>query len=319
MLIYKDLLSGGWLHAARSIDPQGAGRGAPTLLAGPQATRCCRTPTTSRRSRTASSSRWRARCAAAGQGPGRRQGAARLACWADQLGLTLRVRALQWVELKDADVDIGANPSAEEAEEGVDNASRKVVDLIDAFNLAVRVPPPERSRTRRARAHARAGAGAASLRQEAVHGLHQGGRLQLCACCQVAELTGGLRPGCPQPWLGKVVAKLPAEQQDEFKTKAQPAIKFLLGKLKDLQLCVPGTAAAAALLCPVGCCRLVCHACAADRRVCAASRASQWTLTRRWSTHTMRTGQRSPRSSIRSLRSRRRSADSAAQRTVRQQ
>ena len=43
----------------------------------------------------------------------------------------------QWVELKDADVDIGANPSAEEAEEGVDSSSRKVVDLIDAFNLAV--------------------------------------------------------------------------------------------------------------------------------------------------------------------------------------
>ena len=45
---------------------------------------------------------------------------------------------LQWVELKDADVDIGANPSAEEAEEGVDSSSRKVVDLIDAFNLSVR-------------------------------------------------------------------------------------------------------------------------------------------------------------------------------------
>ena len=39
-----------------------------------------------------------------------------------------------------------------------------------------------------------------------------------------------------KPWLGKVVAKLPAEQQNEFKTKAQGAIKFLLGKLKDLQL-----------------------------------------------------------------------------------
>ena len=39
-----------------------------------------------------------------------------------------------------------------------------------------------------------------------------------------------------KPWLGKVVAKLPADQQTEFKTKAQSAIKFLLGKLKDLQL-----------------------------------------------------------------------------------
>ena len=39
-----------------------------------------------------------------------------------------------------------------------------------------------------------------------------------------------------QPWLAKVIAKLPADKQDELKSKAQPAIKFLLGKLKDLQL-----------------------------------------------------------------------------------
>ena len=39
-----------------------------------------------------------------------------------------------------------------------------------------------------------------------------------------------------QPWLGKVVEKLPADKQEEFKTKAQPAIKFLLSKIKDLQL-----------------------------------------------------------------------------------
>ena len=45
---------------------------------------------------------------------------------------------MQWVELKDADVDIGANPSAEEAEEGTDSSSRKVVDVVDAFNLSVR-------------------------------------------------------------------------------------------------------------------------------------------------------------------------------------
>ena len=45
---------------------------------------------------------------------------------------------MQWVELKDAEVDIGANPSAEEAEEGVDGSSRKVVDVVDAFTLSVR-------------------------------------------------------------------------------------------------------------------------------------------------------------------------------------
>ena len=52
--------------------------------------------------------------------------------------LWLDTLCLQWVELKDADVDIGANPSAEEAEEGTDSSSRKVVDVVDAFNLSVR-------------------------------------------------------------------------------------------------------------------------------------------------------------------------------------
>lgn len=32
--------------------------------------------------------------------------------------------------------------------------------------------------------------------------------------------------------------KLPDDQKDEFKAKAQPAIKFLLGKIKELQLYV---------------------------------------------------------------------------------
>ena len=41
--------------------------------------------------------------------------------------------------------------------------------------------------------------------------------------------------GYVKPWLGKIVEKLPAEEQDEFKAKAQGAIKFLLGKIKDLQ------------------------------------------------------------------------------------
>lgn len=41
-----------------------------------------------------------------------------------------------------------------------------------------------------------------------------------------------------KPWLSKVLEKLPDEKKDEFKEKSQPAIKFLLGKLKDLQLCV---------------------------------------------------------------------------------
>lgn len=36
------------------------------------------------------------------------------------------------------EVDTGANASAEEAEEGVDSSSRKVVDIQDSFRLNVR-------------------------------------------------------------------------------------------------------------------------------------------------------------------------------------
>lgn len=37
----------------------------------------------------------------------------------------------------DVDVDIGANPSAEEADEGTESTSRKVVDIVDSFRLVV--------------------------------------------------------------------------------------------------------------------------------------------------------------------------------------
>ncbi len=39
-----------------------------------------------------------------------------------------------------------------------------------------------------------------------------------------------------QPWLTKVIEKLPEDQQAEFKSKAQASIKFLISKIKDLQL-----------------------------------------------------------------------------------
>ena len=59
---------------------------------------------------------------------------------------------------------------------------------------------------------------------------------QALSCGGIPIVKALKMPAGMQPWLGKVVAKLPADQQNEFKTKAQPAIKFLLGKLKDLQL-----------------------------------------------------------------------------------
>lgn len=42
---------------------------------------------------------------------------------------------LQWVEVGDVDVDIGGNPSAEDAEEALESSAKKVVDLQDAFRL----------------------------------------------------------------------------------------------------------------------------------------------------------------------------------------
>lgn len=46
---------------------------------------------------------------------------------------------LQWVVQGAIDVDIGANPSAEGADddEGVDDQAVKVVDIVDTFRLQV--------------------------------------------------------------------------------------------------------------------------------------------------------------------------------------
>ena len=49
----------------------------------------------------------------------------------------------------------------------------------------------------------------------------------------------GLRKGlcvASQPWLKRVVDKLPEDEQAAFKEKSQGAIKLLLGKIKELQL-----------------------------------------------------------------------------------
>lgn len=98
----------------------------------------------------------------------------------------------KWVTLGDVDIDIGANPSAEGGDdEGVESTSRKVVDLIDGF--------------------------------------------------QLNEMPGmGKKDfmGWAKPWVAKVVEALPDDKKDEFKAKATPGIKYLLGKIKDLQFFV---------------------------------------------------------------------------------
>ncbi|EIE25527.1 translationally-controlled tumor protein [Coccomyxa subellipsoidea C-169] len=94
----------------------------------------------------------------------------------------------KWVTVGDVDVDIGANPSAEEEEDGVDSQSRKVVDVVDAFRLNEQ-PSYDKKQFL----------------------------------------------GWAKEWLKKVLEKLPADQQEDFKAKSQPAIKMLMGKIKELQ------------------------------------------------------------------------------------
>ena len=49
-------------------------------------------------------------------------------------------RPVQWQTVGDVQIDTGANASAEEAEETLDDSARKVVDIIESFRLVVRRP-----------------------------------------------------------------------------------------------------------------------------------------------------------------------------------
>ena len=53
---------------------------------------------------------------------------------------------VQWITVGDVDVDIGANPSAEEVDEGTESTNRKVVDIVDSFRLVVRASQTSLSR-----------------------------------------------------------------------------------------------------------------------------------------------------------------------------
>ena len=57
-----------------------------------------------------------------------------------------------------------------------------------------------------------------------------------CTNARAVSVHTHVVPALVQPWLTQVVEKLPEDQQAEFKTKAQTSIKFLIGKIKDLQL-----------------------------------------------------------------------------------
>lgn len=131
---------------------------------------------------------------------------------------------VQWVVKGAVDVDIGANPSAEGGgeEEGVDDQAVRVVDIVDTFRLQVfpllkQLLPPDFSRI-------------------------------------FSEYSDGCDIFCPQEqpafdkkqfvafikrYIKTLTPKLDEKQQEEFKKNIEGATKFLLSKLKDLQLYVP--------------------------------------------------------------------------------
>ena len=101
-----------------------------------------------------------------------------------------------------------------------------------------------------------------------------------------------------QPWLQKVLEKLPEDKKDEFKTKSQPALKFLVGKVKELQLCAPHIVIASvkcllSLLVKACLGRCLCQfspwVSSCSHMPCAASLASPWTRRAQWCTPTTRT------------------------------
>jgi len=98
----------------------------------------------------------------------------------------------KWVVKGALDVDIGANPSAEGGEDdGVNDESVKVVDIIDTFRLQEQ--PPFDKKT------------------------------------FVAYI---------KKYIKNLTEVVPEERKEEFKKGIEPAVKWLLTKLKDLQFFV---------------------------------------------------------------------------------
>ncbi|XP_039071814.1 translationally-controlled tumor protein homolog [Hibiscus syriacus] len=97
----------------------------------------------------------------------------------------------RWVVQGAVNGDIGANPSAEGADEdeGVDDQAVKVVDIVDTF------------------------------------------RLQEQPAFDKKQFIAYIKK-----FIKNLTPKLDAEKQESFKENIEGATKFLLGKLKDLQL-----------------------------------------------------------------------------------
>lgn len=135
-------------------------------------------------------------------------------------GYLYYVVSLQWVVQGAIDVDIGANPSAEGGgdDEGVDDQAVKVVDIVDTFRLQVALT---------------------SITLALVYDTICTLFLCLNSMCVWQEQPPFDKKQFVtfmKRYIKNLSAKLDAEKQEEFKKNIEGATKYLLGKLKDLQL-----------------------------------------------------------------------------------
>lgn len=129
---------------------------------------------------------------------------------------------LQWVVQGAVDVDIGANPSAEGGgeDEGVDDQAVKVVDIVDTFRLQV------------------------SSNTQLSCLMFSSMYCMLSVCSNRASPVLQEQPAFDKKqfvtfikrYIKNLTGKLEPEKAEEFKKGIEGATKFLLGKLKDLQL-----------------------------------------------------------------------------------
>jgi hypothetical protein len=127
---------------------------------------------------------------------------------------------LQWVIQGAVDVDIGANPSAEGGDdEGVDDQAVKVVDIVDTFRL--QVGPIFYSFDLCC-----PGCTVSLICMVFVHP-----QLQEQPAFDKKQFVTFIKR-----YIKNLTAKLEPEKAEEFKKGIEGATKYLLGKLKDLQL-----------------------------------------------------------------------------------
>lgn len=135
----------------------------------------------------------------------------------------------QWVVQGAVDVDIGANPSAEGAEddEGVDDKAVKVVDIVETFRLQVRNYQSLLTLLNYFFYHLVVG----ERKSKDTNGFLFCINLQEQPAFDKKQFITYMKR-----YIKLLTPKLEEEKQELFKKHIQGATKFLLSKLSDLQL-----------------------------------------------------------------------------------